>query len=143
MPNAFSNAIATLTIQDQDLVQPGLANLVNRATASVTFPAPNGVIYSGYQTLTTGSVTLFSSGVACPFLYFRNISVGQNNTAQLNFVLTGSIVTNVLNLAPGGIFLFANPVVSSGPSSQATNLSSFLFGPYSSSQITVEYMYAF
>jgi hypothetical protein len=136
---ANSNAIATLTIQDQDLVSPGFANLVQRIAASVTFPSSNVITYSGYYALTpaAGLFGLYGSGtVPLPFAYIRNLNPINGSGLDIQ-VKGGGVGTAILGLAPGAMFLYANPLTP--PDSGILNLSI----ECSTGNVLVEYLYAY
>jgi len=139
MPSPLTNVIATLSIQDQDLQSTTLQNIVNRANASITFPASSSVVYAGYQlaVLGSGTVNVFTSG-AVPFLYVRNANTTGNAPLSVGFTanaIAGSVVLN-----PGGIYLFANQ--NAGVGALNPFLSAFSYTPVSGNVI-VEYLYAF
>lgn len=138
---ANSNAIATLTIQDQDLLTPGLANLVNRVNALVTFPSGSGVFYAGYATVQAGgSLVLVPATQVSPFVYVRNITANAGVLLDVNFTAGG--VAQQLFLSSGGIWLVANStVVTSGANSSA--VTNVFCAPLGSGNIaTVEYLWA-
>jgi hypothetical protein len=115
---ANSQAVATLTIQDQDLlgtVTP--ISLVTRANVIVTTPASlsGGIFYGGYlsvNSLVFANLFPGSSG----FVYIRNATNSTDNAYALALQYT-SVTTPTVFLQPGGVFLYANPVLSGGTSS--------------------------
>jgi hypothetical protein len=141
MPN--SNAIATLTIQDQDLITPGLANLVNRVNATVTFPSSGGTFYGGYATVNAGSsFVIVGPAVVSPFVYVRNITANANVLLALSYQQSGSGVAAVVNLCSGGIFLYGN-ALTVGTGLNGTGLQNVFFSPLGTGNIaTVEYFWA-
>ena len=143
MASPLSNAIATLTIQDQDLINSGFANLVNRVNASVTFPATGGVFYGGYATVTAGSsFVIVTAAQVSPFVYVRNVTANQNILLALSYQPTGSAVVSQINLCSGGIFLYGN-ALTVGAGLNGTGLTSVFFAPLGSGNIaTVEYLWA-
>lgn len=140
---ANSNAIAQVTIFDQDLLSPGLSNLVQRLAATVTLAVPNALLYSGYLTVSSTSfVNLLPAGAVCPFAYVRNASPGTvtNNPLVLNLQQTGGVSTIAMNLFNSGIFIFANSSVISSPPSTLQTLS---YASFVSSPVVMEYMIAY
>lgn len=140
MPN--SQAVATLTIQDQDLLNTaGPVNLVARVAAQViTQPAliPGGVFYSGYFTVSsTVNTALFA--VASPFVYVRNVTQSSDSTYSLQVQFTQVSTINVI-LQPGGIFLYANPVPVNG-SIQKISAVGLACANAAGVPLIVEYMY--
>jgi hypothetical protein len=138
---AASNAVATVTIQDQDLLSSVPSNLVQRLNASVIFPAINALQYSGYQSVaSTTPVSLAPLATNLPFVYIRNANTSGNNALIVEYAPTGSGVT-VVNLLPGGIFLFANSIVPAlAPFSTINSLQVAVFFQ---APVTMEYCFAF
>jgi hypothetical protein len=141
MPN--SNAIATVTIQDQDALVTIPAILAQRVAASVTFPSLNTVNYSGYQLVTLGTfINVVPAGVNCSFVYIRNANTSGNAVLILSIVAQGSAVGGQNpNLYPGGIFLYANSVIATA--TPFTALSTVQVAVVVGQPVTMEYMYAF
>lgn len=142
MANPNSNAIATVTMQAQDLITPGFANLVQRLQATVTFPSASSLVYSGYTNTIPGTpVVLFPSATNTPFVYVRCVVCTSGNALSLTITPTGAAAYAV-NLTPGGIWMYVNQVAS--PSPAPSNLISTISaaGFASGSIITFEYLYA-
>lgn len=135
----LSNVIASLTIQDQDLIGPVLANLVNRTNATVTLQASTAVVYAGYLTVSATVTIVGTSGV--PFVYVRNAN--PSGTTQLVLTVQGGGFATATNLVlnPGGIFIFGNPNASSFSSSPLIQNVSVAAAP-GSGVVIVEYLYA-
>lgn len=141
-PGPNSNAVAIVTIQDQDLVSPGLTNLVQRLQATVVCPSPNAVQYSGYQLVTATTFVAITPGLAnIPFVYVRNASPSGNNTLVLQYLFSGGPAA-LANLAPGGIFLFANNVPG-GPSSPFTSIQQVSVAVFFQAPVIMEYLFAY
>jgi hypothetical protein len=140
---ANSNAIAIVTIQDQDLLSAGQPNVVQRLSAQVTFPSSNGIQYSGYQVVTSNIfIPVAPAATQLSFAYIRNASpFSANGVLEVGYTLLGG-TPSTLELAPGGIFLFANPSIAMGPVSSSTigNLQVLV---NSGTSIIMEYMWAY
>jgi hypothetical protein len=142
MPGAVSNAIATVTIQDQDLITPGLQNLVQRLATTVIFPSTNGLLYSGYTQVTLTTFTqILPAGAFSPFVYVRNASTSGQNALTVEYQVSGG-PTASLNLSPGGIFLFANSIASLSPAPVNVMIVVAL-AVFAGSPVTAEYLLAY
>lgn len=134
---ANSNAIATVTIQEQDLLNATNPFIVQRALASVTFPSSNSVVYGGFVNVTAASFTNLFLNQNVPFVYIRNASSSTNSTLFLQMTPSGG-VQNAINLSPGGIFLWANTLVIGG-----NNWGTIAYAVTVGAPVPMEYMYAF
>jgi hypothetical protein len=117
-----STALLSVTVQAQDQVS-SQGMLVNTNPPQIVFPAPSNLQYSGYiKVISTSQVNIFTGLTpGCPFAYMRNASAGGSNALSCLFTPTGGAL-EVLPLAPGGIFVFANPTAGPDP---ITTLSQF------------------
>lgn len=141
MANPTSNAVAIVTLQDQDLVNPGLTNLVQRLAASVIYPTIT-LVYSGYTNTIPGTpITLFAANTNSPFVYVRNVICASGNALSLTITPQGA-AAYTLNLTPGGVWLYANQISSGtpNPSNQISTITASGFA--AGSIITFEYLYA-
>lgn len=137
---APSNAIATLTIQDQDQLNVALPNIVQRMNASVVFQPLNSILFSGYQVVSSlVLVNLVPALTNVGFAYIRNVNpLSTNNVLIVQCSGQGVGTNTTVNLGPGGIFLFANQFIAgSVPFTSLNNLAvAVAFG----ASVTIEYM---
>ena len=144
MPPPNSNAVATVTIQDIDLLSSVEQTLVQAAQASVTFQVANALLYSGYYTVTSPSigVVLLPPGSFSPFVYIRNANPsGNNNPLVVETRPQGGGTIVAQNLFPGGIFLFANTsIATSSPFSCMDTVQVLVVA---GEPVTMEYCIAF
>lgn len=136
---ANSNAVATVTIQDQDLLAQGLPNLVQRLSAVVTFAPVVGVFYSGYNVVQPPTAINLFGAINAPFVYIRNANTSGGATLSLNYQGTGSVAVAAVSLGAGGIFLWSNSVNSAG---SPTGLINFAYAAVGGA-VTVEWLYAY
>src|ERR1700689_1900503 len=109
MPPPNSNPVATLTIQDVDLLNATDQTLFQATSATVTLPVPNALIYSGYTQVTLSSFTqLLPTGSFSPFVYIRNANTSGNNALTIEFEPQGGTQIISINLLPGGVFFIGN-----------------------------------
>lgn len=139
---ANSNAVATVTIQDQDaLSTAGVPVLVQRLNASVTFPSANAIQYSGYQLVTSSSFVQLTPGTNnIPFVYIRNANASGGSVLIVEWLVSGAPATTVI-LAPGGIFLFTNPT--SSQVAPFTSIQQVSVAVFAGAPVIMEYLYAF
>jgi hypothetical protein len=135
-----SNAIAQVTILDQDLLSAAQTNLVQRLAATVTLPVPNTLIYSGYMNVTSAAfLLLLPAGQFSPFVYIRNANDPTSQNALVIQTQQQGGATNITqNLLPGGIFLFANSsLTTASPFSSYQDVEVAVF---SGAPVVMEYM---
>lgn len=134
---ANSNAIATVTIQDQDLINPTFPVLAQRVSASVTFPSSNSVVFGGYVNVVGSGFTNLFTGLTVPFVYIRNASLSSNSVLFLQMTPVGASAFNI-NLFPGGIFVWANVIANT-----SNSFSQIAYAVTVGAPVPMEYMYAF
>jgi hypothetical protein len=140
---ANSNAIATVTIQDQDALGPIPSILAQRVQASVIFGSSNTIVYGGYQVVNLVLVNVIPvSTIACPFVFVRNANTSGNAVLTVSVQAQGGAVSpQPLGLAPGGMFLFANNVIAQ--TAPVTALQLVTAAAVAGQPVVMEYMYAF
>jgi hypothetical protein len=138
---ANSQVVAQLNILDQDLLSPGLANLVQRFQASLIFPPATSVLYSGYQ-VASSNILLGVPFANFPFVYVRNVSPSGASAVLTVFITPqNTMVASSVNLSPGGIFLFANNLATQ--TAPFTSINAVSIGPASvGSNPVAEYLIA-
>jgi hypothetical protein len=139
---ANSQAVATVTIQDQDLlstVSPLV--LVTRSNFTVTTtpsPSVGGIFYGGYLNVSiTGFTALFVN--ASPFVYIRNATASTDVTFALSIQFTVGGQTPTIFIQPGGVFLYANPILPGGTST-ITNVN-YAISNAGKAPVIMEYLY--
>ena len=137
----FSNAIATITLQDQDLLSPGLANLVQRVNRTVTFPANNGVFYAGYGLAGAATVTLIT-GITVPFLYLCNVGGASSPSITMQIQSSLDSASRSWVLFPGAVFMVGSPTAAGG-GVQSGVLFVSLVSASPPTAATYEYLYAY
>lgn len=132
-----SNAIATVTIQEQDLLATTLPIIVQRSLASVTFPSSNALVYGGYVNVLSASFVNLFLNQNVPFVYIRNASASGNSTLFLELTPSGGSMIS-MNLTPGGIFLWANTLVIGG-----NNWGTIAYAATVGAPVSMEYLFAY
>jgi hypothetical protein len=139
-----SNAIATLSVQAQDLLTVGTPNVVARLQALVTFPSGTAIQYAGYQQVTSVvGANLFTTS-AVPFVYIRNANTSGSTALFLGLTPNGGGGLTTLSLTPGGIFLWANPLLYLQSGTQSANgwtTISYQLA-FAGAPVTMEYLFA-
>lgn len=142
MATPSSNAVAQVTISDQDLLSTAQQNLVQRNNATVIFPVQNALVYSGYQLITLGTFTaLLPFGNFSPFVYIRNANDSGSNVLIVQIQPQGAVSPTAVNLLPGGIFLYGNTTINT--SSPFSALSDVELAVFVGAPATAEYMIAY
>jgi hypothetical protein len=142
MPPPNSNAVATITIQDVDLLSATEQTLVQAAAASVTLPVPNALQYSGYYQVTLSTFTqLLPSGSFSPFVYIRNANQSGSDVLTLEIQPQGGSVSTALNILPGGFFFYGNQNLATA--NPFTSLQLVGVAVFSGQPVTMEYMIVF
>jgi len=134
---ANSNAIATVTIQDQDLITSTFPVLAQRVLATVTFPSSNTVQFGGFINVVSAGFTALFTAQTVPFVYIRNASTSSNSNLFLQLTPTGGVLFT-MQLSPGAIFLWANPVATT-----ANSWGTISYAVTAGAPVPMEYMYAF
>lgn len=134
MPN--SNAIAIVTVQDQDLVTSTQPILAQRLSATVTFPSSNVLQFGGFVNVVSAGFTNLFVNQNVAFVYIRNASTSTNSTLFLQITPNGGALFTT-NLSPGGIFLVANSISTTGNSYQTISYAATVGAP-----AVMEYVYA-
>lgn len=117
-----TNAIANVTIQDQDLLTPTQPVIVSRSNVQVVLPATN-VTYSGYLTVTSVTAVSLNLPAGVAFLYVRNASlVSNNNLVQLSITPVTQPAT-LISIPGGGVFLYACPIAGTNNLAQIASAS--------------------
>ncbi len=143
---ANSIAIANVEIQLADGLQSSIPPVLFRTVPPIQMPSNTQVAYNGYTYLTPpNSETILLAGthfggrLGSPFVYLRNAGQRGIISASIEFAVASS-GTSVMNLLPGGVFLFAN----SFPFAPLTvgGVTTLSITPFDTNPIIAEWLYA-
>ena len=141
MAAPFSNAVVNITLQEQDLISPGLPIPITRTAPTMLIPASTQLAYSGFITVTSTNFTIATGTVTNPvlFLFVRNTQ----STLLTLTVTPATQAASTMILPLNAIYMWGNPSNPNGALNVGTGLTNAVMSTNAGTTTIVEVMFAF
>jgi hypothetical protein len=109
-----------MSLATQDILQTTGLNVLNRTAIKLLFPAQQ-IIYEGFYPATSAAAAnMIPGSTPASIVYVRH--AGTNDNLTVSIQVPNAVSAYSFNITPGGIFLYAIPIIISASATGITLL---------------------